>query len=689
MELLADIAGILIANNMAFFKRAERRFKLWFFRGSRDAESSQAPTTTHKQHPWWQVMCLTGVDYFSTLGYQPGIAFLAAGALSPIATLVLVLLTLFGALPMYHRVAAESPHGDGSISMLENLLSRWKGKLFVLVLLGFAATSFIITITLSAADATAHIIENPFVLDHLHLLHHRVIVTVLLIAALGAIFLKGFKEAIGIAVFLVAVYLVLNLVVIGVGFHEIATHPELLSNWKAALFQTHSNPLLMIGAALLVFPKLALGLSGFETGVVVMPLVKGDRDLSQAELESIHTTRSRSASRTIPHQTAQQLLEGRIANTRKLLTAAALIMSFLLVASSIVTTLLIPAEEYRPATDTLDAGPANGRALAYLAHLYLGDAFGTAYDLSTISILWFAGSSALAGLLNIVPRYLPKYGMAPEWARATRPLVVVFIVICFVVTILFRADVTAQGGAYATGVLALMTSAAIAVTLSARRRGERMQWAFMLISLVFAYTTVTNVIEQPEGLKIAVVFIAVIVASSLFSRVWRSTELRVERVELDDTAREFVRHAAKGTIRIITNRCDRGDALEYKLKEGEKRTDNHIPVGEPILFFEVTPGDASEFSGVLRIRGERVEGFKVLRAESPAVPNAIAAFLLFLRNETGKLPHVYFGWSEGNPLSYLLKYVAFGEGDTAPVTHEVLRQAEKDPERRPIVHVGG
>ncbi|HET6890325.1 MAG TPA: hypothetical protein VFH31_04425, partial [Pyrinomonadaceae bacterium] len=439
---------------------------------------------------------MTGVDYFSTLGYQPGIAFLAAGVLSPIATLVLVFLTLFGALPMYSRVAAESPHGDGSISMLENLLSRWKGKLFVLVLLGFAATSFIITITLSAADATAHIVENPFVLEHLQFLHHRIVVTLVLIAALGAVFLKGFKEAIGIAVIIVAVYLLLNLIVVTVGFYEILTHPAALSNWSTALLQTYRNPLLMIATAFIVFPKLALGLSGFETGVVVMPLVRGDRDLSAEELESIHTTRS---VRISTDQTADQLLEGRIRNTRKLLITAALIMSFLLVASSIVTTFLIPAEEFRPETATAEAGKANGRALAYIAHLYLGDVFGTIYDLSTISILWFAGSSALAGLLNIVPRYLPKYGMAPDWARATRPLVVVFTMVCFLVTILFRADVDAQGGAYATGVLALMTSAAIAVTLSARRRGERAQWPFMLISLVFAYTTVLNIIEQPEG----------------------------------------------------------------------------------------------------------------------------------------------------------------------------------------------
>ncbi|HKR12244.1 MAG TPA: hypothetical protein VJT15_09310 [Pyrinomonadaceae bacterium] len=625
-------------------------------------------------------MCLTGVDYFSTLGYQPGIAFIAAGPLSPIATLVLIFLTLFGALPMYRRVAAESPHGDGSISMLENLLSRWKGKLFVLALLGFATTSFIITITLSAADATAHIVENPFVLDHLHFLHHRIAVTLVLIAALGAIFLRGFKEAIGIAVVLVVIYLALNLTVVSVGFYEVITHPTVFFDWKSWLFSMHSNPLAMIGMALFVFPKLALGLSGFETGVVVMPLVKGDGDPLKHKIDAAHLARGGES----PAE-----LAGRIHNTRKLLTGAALIMSFLLFSSSIVTTMLIPPDEFRPETLTQEAGSANGRALAYLAHHYLGDVFGTIYDLSTISILWFAGSSALAGLLNIVPRYLPRYGMAPEWARATRPLVVVFTLICFIVTILFKADVDAQGGAYATGVLALMTSAAIAVTLSARRHGERLQWVFMVISLVFIYTTVVNIIEQPEGLKIATIFIIAIVISSLFSRVWRSTELRVERIELDDMAREFVRKAAKGTVRIITNRVDRGDAAEYEMKEKEKRLDNHIPGGEPILFFEVTPGDASEFSGVLKIRGATVDRFQILRTESAAVPNAIAAFLLFIRNETGKLPHVYFGWSEGNPVSYLLKYIAFGEGDTAPVTHEVLRQAEKDPDQRPIVHVGG
>jgi hypothetical protein len=623
-------------------------------------------------------MCLTGVDYFSTLGYQPGIAFLAAGALSPIATVVLVSLTLFGALPIYNHVARESPHGEGSIAMLEHLLSRWKGKLFVLVLLGFVATDFIITITLSAADATAHILENPFTPA---VLKHQLGITLVLLVLLGAVFFKGFKEAIGIAVVLVAIYLLLNVAVIGFGIVEILTHPFHFPEWKNALLSNphvHGNPWLIVGISLIVFPRLALGLSGFETGVAVMPLVRGDKDLSEDELEDIHSTRD---GRQLKPDT-QALLAGRVRQTRKLLRTAALIMSVLLITSSFVTTMLIPAAEFQ------EGGAANGRALAFLAHQFFGNIFGTAYDVSTISILWFAGASALAGLLNIVPRYLPRYGMAPEWARATRPLVLVYLVIALAVTLIFRADVDAQAGAYATGVLVLMTSAAIAVTLSMRRKGSHWQ-AFLLISLVFVYTTIQNIRERPEGLKIASFFIAAIIGASMISRVWRTTELRVERVELDAEARAFIMSAAKGTVRIIANRRDQGDPAEYEVKEKEKRIDNHIPAGDPILFLEVTPADASEFSGMLTVRGERVDGFKILRTAAPAVPNAIAAFLLYLRDETGKLPHVYFGWSEGNPLFYLFKYVAFGEGDTAPITHEVLRQAEKNPERRPTVHVGG
>ena len=601
-------------------------------------------------------MCLTGVDYFSTLGYQPGIAFVAAGALSPIATLILVLLTLFGALPIYNRVAAESPHGQGSISMLERLLSRWKGKLFVLALLGFVATDFVITITLSAADATEHIIHNPFVESYFPFLDHPVAVTLVLIGVLSAVFLKGFKEAIGIAVFLVFVYLSLNLIVVMTGLYEVFTHPSLLLKWKEAVFLTAGGQfdlrgiLTVVGLSLLVFPKLALGLSGFETGVAVMPLIKNPN---------------------------------RIEKTRRMLRTAALIMCFFLVCSSLVTTVLIPAAEFQ------EGGKAQGRALAFIAHSYLGEGFGTVYDVSTIMILWFAGASAMAGLLNIVPRYLPRYGMAPNWARAIRPLVIVFSIICFAITVIFQADVEAQGGAYATGVLVLMSSAAIAVTISSWYRNQRSKWIFLAISLVFAYTTIANVIERPDGIKIAGFFIFGIVLSSFISRALRTTEIRVEKIEFDPLAKQFLDEIAEGEIRIVTNRRETGAVEEYRFKEHEKRIDNHIPSTDPILFYEIDVSDASEFTGKLRVSGVDQAGYKILRTHSPAVPNAIAALLLHLRDQTGKIPHVYFGWSEGNPIQYLIRYILFGEGDTAPVTREILRQAEPDPELRPSVHVGG
>jgi hypothetical protein len=612
----------------------------------------------HQKHAWWQVMCLTGVDYFSTLGYQPGIAALAAGALSPLATLVLILLTLFGALPIYRRVAATSPHGEGSIAMLEHLLSWWQGKLLVLCLLGFVATDFIITITLSAADATAHIIENPLVPSFLH--NQEVGITLALVTLLGGVFLKGFREAIGLAVVLVGAYLLLNLVVIGVGIQQILIHPSVINDWQRALFTSYGSPLKMLGVSILLFPKLALGLSGFETGVAVMPLVQG---------KSTDT---------------EELPKGRIQSTYKLLSTAALIMSFFLITSSLVTTLLIPPAEFQP------EGKASGRALAYLAHLYLGNGFGTVYDLSTICILWFAGASAMAGLLNIVPRYLPRYGMAPNWARVTRPLVLVYTAIAFAVTILFKADVDAQGGAYATGVLVLMSSAAFAVALLAyRRRSKPGTIAFGIITLVFLYTTVTNIIERPEGIRIATFFIGAIICTSLISRVWRSTELRVENIEVDEEARRFITEANQGTIRLIANRLNRGDAWEYFAKEKEVREDNHVPTTDPVLFLEIQVSDASEFVHTIRLRGVEVEGYRILRASSTAVPNAIAAILLYLRDQTGKLPHVYFGWAEGNPIKYLLRFILFGEGDVPLVTREVLRRAEKDPKRRPAIHVGG
>ena len=635
-------------------------FRSWLLDGLVDNSGKHAgphAENVRKTNSWWRVMCLTGVDYFSTLGYQPAIAALAAGLVSPFATIVLVALTLLGALPVYRRVARESFKGSGSIQMLEKLLPWWAGKLFVLVLLGFAATDFMITITLSAADATAHAIENPFAPSWFH--GNEILLTLFLVALLGIVFLRGFKEAIGIAVVLVAVYLTLNVVVIAVSIAQVIVHPVTVTDWWGALNTHYGNPLLVVGIALIVFPKLALGLSGFETGVAVMPQING-------------------AAGDTPANPV-----GRIRGAHRLLTTAAIIMSVFLITSSFVTTFLIPQKEFQA------GGAANGRALAYLAHEYLGPVFGTVYDVSTICILWFAGASAMAGLLNLVPRYLPRYGMAPNWARAVRPLVLVFTAIAFLVTVLFKANVDAQGGAYATGVLVLITSASVAVTLSCLHKSQTKRTiAFAVISVVFAYTTVVNVIERPEGIRIAALFILGILAISIVSRIQRSLQLRASSVELDESARAFIQDdAEKGVIRIIANEPDDGSLREYREKNSDERRFSHIPQKSHTIFLEVHRSDSSDFEEDLVVRGVTKHGYRVLEVRSGNVPNTLASVLLQIRDETGIVPDIYFQWTEGNPISNMFKFLITGTGEVAPVTREVLRESERNAKRRPAVHV--
>jgi hypothetical protein len=597
------------------------------------------------KHLWRKVMCLTGVDYFSTLGYQSGIAYLAAGMLSPLATLVLVLVTLFAAVPVYNRVAAASPNGQGSIAMLERLFPGWTGKVFVLVLLGFATTDFIITMTLSAADAAAHFVHNPYTPPALQ---NQMGVTLLLLAILGAIFLKGFKEAINIAVVLVGVYLALNAIVCLVGIFHVLQQPRLIFDWKRALFTQHGSLLSMIGLSCLLFPRLALGLSGFETGVAVMPLIQSEN------------------------------LEERIGNTRRLLATAAIIMSVFLIATSFITTLLIPAADFQ------EGGPANGRAVAYLAHQYLGNFFGSLYDLSTILILAFAGASAMAGLLNLIPRYLPGFGMAPEWARASRPLVLVFVSVAFMVTRLFHADVDAQGGAYATGVLVLITSAAFAVTIAAATMFSRAVLGF--VCLVFIYTTVVNIYERPEGLKISCIFIFTMTFTSLVSRTFRSTELRITGVELDPPAQAFVTESAHKIMHLIAWKPG-NSSKDREQAKAELRQNYGLSPDSLIYFVEVERGDTSDFTEFLEVYGLRDGSNRIFHARSAAIANSIAALLIYLKQATGCIPHVYFHWTDVNPVINGMRYIFLGEGDTAPLTQEVLRRAIKDPAQRPIVHV--
>jgi hypothetical protein len=635
-------------------------------------------------------MCLCGVDYFSTLGYQPSIAFEGAGTLAPLATLVLVLVTLFGALPIYSHVAGETPDGVGSIGMIERMFSGWGAKLVVLVLIGFAATDFVITKTLSAADAAAHLISNPLYEDHVPpWLQGQMGTTIFLLVLLGAMFLKGYGEVVGVATVLCIAFLGLSFIVVSASVFYLVTHPSLLQHWFAEISSgsyhlehaplSGTGPWVAMGIAALVFPKLALGLSGFETGVLHIHLVKGT-DADPADPAA------------------------RIANTRLMMLVAALIMSFFLIGSSLATgtNTLIPAEEL-----TLEPvkGKAMDRALAYLAHgesphpicPLFGPVFGTLYDVSTILILWFAGASAMGGLLNMVPRYLPRYGMAPAWAAAYRPLVIAFTIINLIVTLAFRADVSAQGGAYATGVLVLMTSACIASFLHEMRKqpephhaaalvGQRI--AFGLITIVFLYTTIANIYERPDGIIIASIFIATVMAISFTSRFFRSDELRLKEFRFADPADRMLWTdiVVEGAFRVLVPH--RPGSRSLAEKEAEIRRKHRIPESVPIVFLEVHYGDVSEFQNA-PIISARQEGtrFIIVARDVVSVSHTIAQVAMEMTKGGAPLD-IIFGWSKGGSLKLALDYVLFGQGDVPNRVVDLLDKAIPDPAGRPTVIVG-
>ena len=637
-------------------------------------------------------MCLCGVDYFSTLGYQPSIAFEGAGTLAPVATLILVLVTLLGALPIYSHVAGETPDGVGSVGMIERMFSGWTAKVAVLVLVGFAATDFVITKTLSAADAAAHLISNPLYAGHTpEWMQGQMAVTMLLLVLLGGMFLKGYGEVVGLATVLVVAYIGLTAIIIVAGMWYLLTHPSLLPHWISEIASGHyhlehaplsgQGPWVALAISCLIFPKLALGMSGFETGVLHIHLVRGTK--------------------ADPADVA-----GRIRHTRMLLVTAALLMSVMLLGSSLVTgtDTLIPAEELRLEPVK---GKAIDRALAYIAHgesphgicPLFGPAFGTIYDVSTILILWFAGASAMAGLLNMVPRYLPRYGMAPEWAAAYRPLVIAFTIINLIVTWCFRADVSAQGGAYATGVLVLMTSAAIGslVDLSRKplplspplRLRRRLTLAgFAIITVVFIYTTIANVYSRPDGIVIASIFIGCVITMSIASRIWRSRELRLKEFRFEDEAARMLWTdiCADGGFRVLVPHRPGHRTLDEK--EAEVRRKHRIPANVPLVFLEVHYGDPSEFQNA-PIISARQEGdrFIIVARDVASVSHTIAQIAMEM-SRAGTPLEIVFGWSLGNALSLAVGFVLFGQGDVPNSVFALLQKAVPDAARRPTVLVG-
>ncbi len=604
-----------------------------WLRGSESLGSHGSPQDNAQ--PWYLVIWLTGVDYFSTLGYQPGIALLAAGVISPIATAVLVAVTLACAVPIYSQVAARSYVGQGSIAMLENLLPGWWGRLLVLVLLGFAATDFVITMTLSAADAATHATENPYLHPFLH--NARMSVTLILLALLAAVFLKGFKEAIRLATAVCVPYLLLNVIVLVRTLWVVMSHPIALPHWRDALTAqgswTH-----VAAAALILFPRLALGLSGFETGVSVMPLIQGDeRDADPPQ--------------------------GRIRNTRKLLVSAAVIMSVLLLVSSLVSTLLVPPNAYK------EGGPASGRVIAYMAHEYLGNIFGSVYDISTILILWFAGASAMAGLLHLVPRYLPRVGLSPHWVAYARPLVLVLFGFDVLITLVFRANVDAQGGAYATGVLVLMSSAAVASAISLwKERVFGLGFYCWAVVIVFAYTTIANIAERTDGIIIAAFFILFILIVSGISRYVRSTELRVEGHRICDAESERLWHELSSSkVNLVPV-----DSLNPEIRKSHaQQIEQYYHVKGPLAFVRVDLLDnRSEFLSPIEITVTKESGQYLVKASQAVAKANTIAYL----SERIHPASIFVRLTRLNPMRQSFRYLLLGEGETGLMVYSILQR---------------
>jgi hypothetical protein len=475
---------------------------------------------------------------------------------------------------------------------------------------------------------------------------------------LAAVFLKGFKEAIGVAAVAALPYLALNLVVLARGAWEVMTHPALLVGWRNML-AAKGDFSLVVTSALIVFPRLALGLSGFETGVSVMPLIDG------GDADRGHNLRAGGAPR------------GRVANTRKLLLTAAAIMSVMLLLSSFVTTLLIEPADYQHDGKAAGTGPRvpgpplPGPGLRHRLRPF--------DDL----ILGLAGASAMAGLLHLIPRYLPRFGMAPRWAVLSRPLVLVLFATDVVVTLVFRADVEAQSGAYATGVLVLILSAALATTLALWRERRRAMAAYAgVLCLVFAYTLVDNCVERPDGLIIGSVFTLLLMFSSGISRSIRSIEMRIPHAYFADVESWRMGPELRGKkVHLVPIQTCSPEARRRKRVEITR----HYNVRHPFLFLHVHLLDnRSEFAAPLEMT-LRKDGKDYVAEVYGAI--AIANTIAYVSEAIDPIS-IFLGLTRRDLMGQAARYLLFGEGETGLMVYTILlRYWEWTPEDdvRPLI----
>jgi hypothetical protein len=676
---------------------------------------SSPPSPYRAAWPW--VLCVIGLDYLSTLAYQPSIAFGAAGRLAPLVTVLVAAVTLFLALPIYWYIAGRSHHGGGSTALLERVIPGWFGKLLLLVLLAFGAVDLVFTRTFSAAAAAEHITRNPLPdwqqgLDTMTregealrqqlpdwmrtatdgVWNRQTVVTIIVLllgTVIGLIFFKGYtRNFVRLAVVTVAIYLALTLFVVGSAGAYLANHPELVERWWADVWSGNWKPgaeakpvgdwASLAGACVPLFPALALGLSGFELTLMAMPLVRGRKDDNPEKPRGV------------------------IRNTRLVLLLAALTMSAYLLGSTLITTVLIP-----PDALTTD-GQAKYRALAYLAHAgtlsdgqsgtalgpAFGAAFGTVYDVSTVAILALAGLSFAITLASWIPPYLARLGMEFNWSVKLGFLVWLFTGLKFAVTIYFGADVDAHRAAYLTGVLAVFGFAALAAAVDVWQKRKWLGWhkpfrvppLFLLALVVFAASVLWVVWERPVGAEIAGAFVVLVVAVSIVSRAWRSTELRFHGFEFADkvTEHEWARLKAADYPMLVPIRPGLTDLKE---KEIEVRTRHRIPGTMPIMFVQAELADPSDFHHKPKVRIARENGRVVIHiTRCCSLPHALAAAALELASEGG-VPEIHFGWSAENPVTANLHFVLFGSGNVPWMVYTLIHAADVPEDRKPHVVV--
>ncbi|MBA3482239.1 MAG: amino acid transporter [Pirellulales bacterium] len=666
-------------------------------------------------NPWPLVLCLVGVDYFSTLSYLPSIAVQAAGPLAPVAAGAVVLVTFLLALPVYWYVVGRSRDGRGGAGLLEDLIPGWRGKLVVLTLLGFAAADFVITRSLSLAVAAGHIIHNPHgrdVVEHLptHLalegkdhwpplqwLLDRVFEPQVAVTLILSIFSFGLwqllkhgvtRRALFVLAGAVSGYLAVTAVVIVSAVVYLTQHAEIWVAWRESIFAAGEpatadadSPNAWIWAwlsvALWTFPQMALGLSGLEMIMTVVPGVSGGRG------------------------DQEQNPAGRSRNTRKLMVASASIMAVYLVSAVVATTLLVPREELQP------GGAAEHRALSYLAHgspladgydgamnPLLGEAFGDLFDFSTVLILCLAGATVTMGLQRLVPHYLNRLGMEVSWAGRVGVILLVLNVVVLVLTVVFRASPSSQQWAYAASVLMLLAGTALAAATDLGKRSERRAAALPLAFLsaciagFFLLMTGLTVYINHSGLTIAMAFVAAILISSIVSRWIRSTELRFEGFDFSDEAtRQRWEELGRSGPKVLAPHRPGLISLEEKSRtlQHEYRLDPAVPV----IFVEAELGDPSNFYQKPMLKIEREGALEVIRvSKCVSISHVLAAIALELCRDGGAPPEIVFGWSNEPPLAANLNFLLLGEGNIPWMVKELVRRAVPDVTRQPRIVIG-